>query len=356
MSGPVPTREWLRWLDRLPPGVAAAVGAGVGAGVAATLLLANHGAATVALWAGAAGAVLLGVGGRAVETRRRTAERPPDATALDWRASVDPYPDATALDWRAEPADDALDGESLGMMWIPAGRFLMGSPDGDAQKFGDEVPQHPVCVDRFRLGRVPVTEELWTCVMGSLPGRTQGDGHPVVDVSWEQAVDFCNELSDRVGLRRCYDRQGSVVGWDSTADGYRLPAEAEWEHAARAGTVTPRYFPEADIDAYAWYGGNSGEGGRVRPAGQKVPNAAGLHDMLGNVWEWSWDLYGPYTIDEQINPEGLPIVEVPRRVVRGGSASNVPGDLRAADRDGLVPGNWYEFLGFRCARGSRPEH
>ncbi|MGX1273734.1 formylglycine-generating enzyme family protein [Streptomyces phaeoluteigriseus] len=195
-----------------------------------------------------------------------------------------------------------------------------------------------VDVAPYRIGMYPVTRELYGRVTG---GRPDGPLRlPVESVSWWDAVRFCNALSVDEGLTPVYEiaADGEGVGWDTAADGYRLPTEAEWEHACRAGTTGPRY---GTLDDIAWYRGNSAE--RIHEVGGKVPNPWGLHDTLGNVWEWCWDhydteVYGSY------------------RVLRGGGWFDEHWSCRASVRRRSHPTFRVDDVGFRVARspGVRP--
>ena len=165
---------------------------------------------------------------------------------------------------------------SIGMefMLIPAGTFMMGSEKG----YADEKPQHRVTISRpFYLGKYEVTQAQWEAVMGNNPSRFDGRNNPVEQVSWEDVRVFIARLNAHEGHTR-----------------YRLPTEAEWEYAARAGSTSAYSFGDdaARLGQYAWYGDNSGK--TTHPVGQKLPNAWGLHDMHGNVWEWVQGWYGDY--------------------------------------------------------------
>ncbi|MEU0303284.1 SUMF1/EgtB/PvdO family nonheme iron enzyme [Streptomyces sp. NPDC006175] len=191
-------------------------------------------------------------------------------------------------------------------------------------------------VAAFRLAPVPVTREQYAAVLGEAPVSSAGPRTPVTEVSWKGAVRFCNLLSRATGCDPCYsmgdspDADDVVCDW--TADGYRLPSEAEWEYACRAGSSAARY---GDLDEIAWYRGNSG--GHVHDVATREPNAWGLHDMIGNVWEWCWDVYDPR-------------VYGPYRVFRGGGFFDEPRGCRASCRRKSHPTLTIEDLGFRLAR------
>jgi formylglycine-generating enzyme required for sulfatase activity len=185
----------------------------------------------------------------------------------------------------------------------------------------------------YELAALPVTQAQYEQVMGERPSATQGDRLPVESVSWLDAVRFCNALSERVGLSPAYGLQDEVE-WDIAADGYRLPTEAEWEHACRAGTTGARY---GELDKVAWYRGNSAE--RIHEVGGKQPNAWGLYDMLGNVWEWCWDIYDAEVYGTY-------------RVLRGGGWFDEPWSCRASVRRRSHPTLSLDDVGLRLARNA----
>ncbi|WP_299535959.1 formylglycine-generating enzyme family protein [uncultured Streptomyces sp.] len=183
------------------------------------------------------------------------------------------------------------------------------------------------------LGVYPVTQGLYAQVTGGRPSAAHGDELPVEGVSWQDAVAFCNALSVREGLRPVYTiGDEDDVRRDTGADGYRLPTEAEWEHACRAGTTGPHYGP---LDEIAWYRGNSGE--RPHEVGGLAPNAWGFHDMLGNVWDWCWDVYDAEVYGAY-------------RVLRGGGWFDEHWSCRASARRRSHPSYRVDDVGFRLAR------
>jgi formylglycine-generating enzyme required for sulfatase activity len=174
----------------------------------------------------------------------------------------------------------------------------------------------------------------------------------VESVSWLDAINFCNALSRKEGLTPFYRVQGeTAVVPDWNGPGYRLPTEAEWEYACRAGSTTRYSFGDdaADLGAFAWYDGNSD--GKTHPVGQKRPNAWGLYDMHGNVWEWCWDAYeADYYSKKPPAADPLGPSQAASRVSRGGGWNFSPQNCRSAHRSGGEPGFRGNFLGFRVAR------
>jgi formylglycine-generating enzyme required for sulfatase activity len=227
---------------------------------------------------------------------------------------------------------------SIGMEFvlIPAGTFMMGSPDSYAAARDSEKPAHRVTISRpFYLGKYAVTQEQWKAVMGTSPSRFTGDGNrPVECVSWDHAQEF---------IRRLNAKEGGMV--------YRLPTEAEWEYACRAGSQTAYSFGDdvGQLGGYAWYAENSGD--TTHPVGQKQPNAWGLYDMHGNVCQWVQDWYGEYAPESVTDPQG-PASGL-HRVMRGGSWNFVAGFCPSACRLLAVPGARDVELGFRLVREAR---
>lgn len=186
----------------------------------------------------------------------------------------------------------------------------------------------------FLLAPYPVTMEQYCAITNKSPVSIDGAQKPVVNISWNEAIAVCNLLSENAGLQSCYSisDDGDAVSCNWEADGYRLPSEAEWQFACKAGTSGYRY---GELDQIAWYNENSG--GSSRDVGGKEPNAWGLYDMLGNVWEWCWDLY-----DEEVYGS--------YRIFRGGSWAEVARGCGATCRRRSHPTFRIDDLGFRLAR------
>jgi formylglycine-generating enzyme required for sulfatase activity len=236
---------------------------------------------------------------------------------------------------------------SVGMklVLIPKGTFMMGSPIEEEGADNDEE-QHQVTISKdYYLGVTEVTQGQYEKVMGTNPSHFQkrvirksdSSMYPVESVSWEDAVEFCKKLSELPEEKKA----GRV---------YRLPTEAEWEYACRAGSKTAYSFgaDSRSLGDYAWFGGNSGQ--QTHPVGEKKANAWGLYDMHGNVWEWCSDWYGEYPKGTVSDPSGPN--EGSDRVGRGGGWGNGAAGCRSADRNGGDPSNRGDDLGFRVALSS----
>ncbi|MCL4205664.1 MAG: SUMF1/EgtB/PvdO family nonheme iron enzyme [Pirellulaceae bacterium] len=228
------------------------------------------------------------------------------------------------------------------LAFIPVGEFQMGSPDSDSDALNSEKPQHTVRITKpFYLGVTEVTQEQYERVMGANPSNFKGTHLPVERVSWEDAVDFCRKLSALPAERSA----GRV---------YRLPTEAEWEYACRAGSKTKWSFgdSESSLGEYAWYTSNAGS--KTNPVGQKKPNAWGLYDMHGNVWEWCSDWWKrDYTTTAMSDPTGPATGSA--RVFRGGSWLYYGVNCRSAYRNGDTPSSRGSGVGFRLASSSVDE-
>ena len=235
-----------------------------------------------------------------------------------------------------------------GYILVQPGVFTMGSPSDESGRDDDEM-QHPVTLTHsFWLKATEVTQGEWESLMGGNPSSfgSCGADCPVEDVSWYDAVGYCNALSAQQGLAKCYEVDGYAVTFAGLdCPGYRFPTEAEWEYAARAGTTGARY---GDLDAVAWYDSNSG--GKPHPVGKKQANAWGLYDMLGNVWEWCHDWYVDDAAGPATDPSGPSVGS--NRVLRGGSWISDAVFARAASRNCYSPGFRNFYLGLRPARSN----
>jgi formylglycine-generating enzyme required for sulfatase activity len=221
---------------------------------------------------------------------------------------------------------DLGNGVSMEFVSIPPGSFSMGSPDSEKDGYGDEGPVRSVEITRaFYMGRYEVTQDQYMAVMGRNPSKFSGGNLPVETVSWEEAVAFCEKI------------------------GGRLPTEAEWEYACRAGSETQFCYGDdpnyAQLGEYAWYPGNSGS--TTHAIGQKKPNSFGLYDMHGNVYEWCSDWFAAYANEQTVDPVGPPSGQ--SRVCRGGGWRRFARYCRSAARNHSSPGSGGGLIGFRVA-------
>jgi formylglycine-generating enzyme required for sulfatase activity len=244
--------------------------------------------------------------------------------------------------WASEWGEDELhgpfcafeiDGVVQRLRWMPPGRFRMGSPADEEERFDNEGPSHLLTIaDGFWIFDTPCTQRLWLAVMGKNPSQFQEkdprktEDHPVESVSWEDCQGFVSKLNARL--------KGLTLS---------LPSEAQWEYACRAGTESQRY--RENLDEIAWYSENSG--GTTHPVASKYPNLWGLYDMLGNVWEWCADIWADNYTEKGRQAASDPTFA--HRVIRGGSWIDVARGVRAAFRNQYEPTFRFSGLGFRCA-------
>lgn len=240
-------------------------------------------------------------------------------------------------------------GSAAEMVLIPGGTFAMGDKDEP------DAPAHEVTVSPFYMDKCLVTQAQYQKAMGDNPSRWKAETNPVESVRWSDAVKFCNARSKLEGLEPCYNLETWECNFD--ANGYRLPTEAEWECACRAGAKTAYFFGDSpsQLADYAWFETNSG--GHPQPVGQKKPNAWGLYDICGNLWQWCNDFYGVeyYAQSPEKDPRGPK--EGDTKVVRGGAWKFSGDNCRCGYRYNENPGYvdvcfGYDIYGFRCVRSA----
>jgi formylglycine-generating enzyme required for sulfatase activity len=244
------------------------------------------------------------------------------------------------------------------MISVPGGTFTMGTSEGTPE----EGPPHRVTLSPFLMDKFEVTHDQFAKVQLPDPSHWQDNPKtPVERVRWRDAKAYCNERSRLEGLTPCYNEKTPEWDCDYSANGYRLPTEAEWEYAARAGSETPYDFGSPEkLRQYAWYSENAEQ--KTHSVGQKKPNAWGLCDMYGNVSEWCEDVYSPtyYKVSSEKDPSGPPNPgHDVKRVMRGGNWNAGPDACRATFRQGQRTGNTdacfaTDFCGFRCVRRASP--
>jgi formylglycine-generating enzyme len=242
------------------------------------------------------------------------------------------FPEPFAVEWGHDEYGTfmsfAVEDVVQRMRWIPPGSFMMGLPENQIERFGDEMQHCVKLTQGYWLGDTPVTQELWRGIMGTNPSEFKEATKPVETVSWDDCQAFLQRLNARLdGLEA------------------RLPAEAEWEYACRAGTTTATWVGDFQRDSIAWYRGNSG--GTTHPVAQKAANPWGLYDMLGNVWEWCADFVSYDPIMVQTSRDVAPDLPC---VMRGGSWRSRGMNVRAAYRTAGMPRDRSTRVGLRLAR------
>jgi len=254
-------------------------------------------------------------------------------------------------------AVEIVTNSGIAMVYIPAGQFTMGTNQGAA----DEGPAHNVAISAFLMDKFEVTQEMFAKLQLSNPSQWQDPKRPVERVRWLEAKEYCNERSRAEGLTPYYNEKTPAWQPDPSANGYRLPTEAEWEYAARAGIDGPYDFGSADkLRQYAWVAENSNQ--QTHAAGEKRPNRWGLFDIYGNVSEWTEDVYSEtyFKNSSAADPIGPASTgENVKRVVKGGNFKSSADLARATFRVGQQTGNtdacFSSDVGFRAVRRVTPE-
>ncbi|HNZ07944.1 MAG TPA: SUMF1/EgtB/PvdO family nonheme iron enzyme [Candidatus Cloacimonadota bacterium] len=255
----------------------------------------------------------------------------------------------------------AIDNTPPGMVYVEGGSFMMGSYDGES----DERPVHMITISSFFIGKYEVTKKEWLDIEGASTSSTNGKDFPIDLITWYDAVEYCNARSIKEGLNPCYSINKDLndpnnlsssdnvkwtvsINWE--ANGYRLPTEAEWEYAARAGSRSNGYLYSGsdDIGSVAWYIGNS-DGSSVK-VGNLDASELGTYDMSGNVWEWCWDWYDKRCYSSSSCLDGKGASSGSERSLRGGSWDNMDSDCRTTNRDSFDPGFSGANVGFRVVR------
>lgn len=245
--------------------------------------------------------------------------------------------------------------------FIKGGTFQMGSPESEPERSTDEI-QHQVTVGDFYMSKTEVSQQEYQEVMWNNPSENIGNNLPVTNITWYDAVQYCNKLSLKEGYMPCYTVFGTTVIWNKNANGYRLPTEAEWEYAARANTDTPfsfgDYVNDNDANCYNAYGYNNDESGHwvngylqhTVDVNSYNANAFGLYNMHGNVAEWVWNWYGEYN-NQEFNPTGAEKGNY--KIARGGGWNDMPKHIRSAYRSAFPADVPFYSIGIRLVRSTK---
>ena len=265
---------------------------------------------------------------------------------------------------QTEISDIRKSSENMQYILIKGGTFQMGSSESEPERSSDEI-QHSVTVGNFYMSKTEISQKEYQEIMGVNPSATKGDDLPVTNITWYDAVQYCNKLSQKEGLAPCYTISGNTVTWDKSANGYRLPTEAEWEYAARANTTTPfnfgDYVHNSDANCYNAYGYNNDASGnwvngsdaylrKTVAVNQYAANNYGLYNMHGNAAEWVWDWYSEYDSKTLTNPVGFESGNA--KVVRGGGWNDHPKHIRSAYRGAQPADVGLYSIGIRPVRNA----
>jgi formylglycine-generating enzyme required for sulfatase activity len=285
-----------------------------------------------------------------------------------WRAGSETMPlDGNQFRVKLKADDATLPEAPPNFIEMPGRPFIMGRTIGTGDE--DDYPAHLVTLSPYAICKYETTQSEWQAIMGSNPayGYGVGPNFPVYNVSWYSILKYCNLKSISENLDPVYSINGSTnpqtwgtvptssnVAWKSaicnlTANGYRLPTEAEWEYAARGGTNYPDYVYSGSnvLNTVGWYVGNNTPYG-VKAVGTKAPNHLGIHDMSGNLWEYCWDWFTPYPAEDQVNPLGGPTGI--HRIARGGYWLNQADVCQVHHRSGYWDYTGSYWMGFRLAK------
>ena len=273
----------------------------------------------------------------ACSQKRPEAGTPPDPPDGPPKPPPPPPPPPSKPQHRETRTLTLPGGAKMEMIYVAPGSFTMGSPRSEKgrAKSTDETQHRVTLTKGFWLGKYEVTQAQWKSVMGSNPSGFKGDNLPVENVSWNDCQEF---------IRKVNAEAKSQFGGEA-----RLPTEAEWEYACRAGSAGA-YAGTGNINTMGWYRGNSGK--KTHPAGRMRSNAWGFYDMHGNVWEWCSDWYGAYAGGSVTDPAGG--ASGVNRVLRGGSWGDGARGCRSADRNWFSPGGRYRYIGFRLVCSAEP--
>ncbi len=232
------------------------------------------------------------------------------------------------------------------LVFVPGGEFSMGSNDWAGTR-----PIHTVKITSFYMSTAPITQEQWRDLMGTQLSNWQEPHSPAAMVNWYDAVEYCNQRSLKEELTPCYKGRLDAIICDWSANGYRLPTEAEWEYAARGGASSRSsiYSGSNDIEKVAWFGENSED--RAHSVAKKAPNNLNLYDLSGNVREWCWDWHGKYENNVPIDPHGP--TNGSSRIHRGGSYTDASYMCTVFVRFAQMPGDKFLNNGFRVVRFMR---